>query len=115
MLLRSGKVKGETAMTSELSKLMELWLEESRRREQGRQKEETRRDEERRRNEQEWRRKEEEWRRMEEERARRSEVVSRSQTHYALANLLDGALAVKGLGTYAWPARASCNYSCSIF
>ena len=33
-------------------------------------------------------------------------LVSRSQTHYALANLLDGALAVKGLGTYAWPARA---------
>ena len=28
-------------------------------------------------------------------------LVSRSQTHYALANLLDGALAVKGLGTYA--------------
>ena len=40
-------------------------------------------------------------------------LVSRSQTHYALANLLDGALAVKGLGTYARPARASCNYSCS--
>ena len=40
-------------------------------------------------------------------------LVSRSQTYYALANLLDGALAVKGLGTYAWPARASCNYSCS--
>ena len=35
-----------------------------------------------------------------------SRLVSRSQTHYALANLLDGALAVKGLGTYAWPARA---------
>ena len=33
-------------------------------------------------------------------------LVSRSQTHYALASLLDGALAVKGLGTYAWPARA---------
>ena len=33
-------------------------------------------------------------------------LVWRSQTHYALANLLDGALAVKGLGTYAWPARA---------
>ena len=25
-----------------------------------------------------------------------------SQTHYALVNLLDGALAVKVLGTYAW-------------
>ena len=35
-----------------------------------------------------------------------SDLVSRSQTHYALANLLDGALAVKGLGTCAWPARA---------
>ena len=41
------------------------------------------------------------------------QLVWRSQTHYALANLLDGALAVKGLGTYAWPARANCNYSCS--
>ena len=40
-------------------------------------------------------------------------VVSRSQTHYALANLLDGALVVNGLGTYACPDRASCNYSCS--
>ena len=40
-------------------------------------------------------------------------IVWRRQTHYALANLLVGALAVKGLGTYARPARASCNYSCS--
>ena len=40
-------------------------------------------------------------------------LVSRSQTHYALANLPDGAFAVKGLGTKAWLARASCNYSCS--
>ena len=46
-------------------------------------------------------------------RPRYKQIVSRSQTHYALANLLDGALAVKGLGTYAWPACASCNYSCS--
>ena len=40
MLLRSGKVKGETAMTSKLSKLMELWLEESHRHKQEWQKEE---------------------------------------------------------------------------
>ena len=33
-------------------------------------------------------------------------LVSRSQTHYALANLLDGALAVKGQGTYACISRA---------
>ena len=33
-------------------------------------------------------------------------VVWRSQTHYALANLLDGALDVKGLGTYASISRA---------
>ena len=29
------------------------------------------------------------------------------QTHYALTNLLVGVLAIKGLGTYAWPARVS--------
>ena len=57
---------------------MELWLEESCRREQDRQKEETRRDKERRRNEQEWRRKEEEWWRMEEERVWRSEELMRT-------------------------------------
>ena len=33
-------------------------------------------------------------------------LVSRSQTHHALANLLDGALAVKGLGIYACIIRA---------
>ena len=63
MLLRSGKTKGETEMPpSELSKFMELWLEESRKHDEERQKEEVRREEERRRYEEEWRRKEEEWR-----------------------------------------------------
>ena len=78
MLLRSGKTKGETEMPpSELSKFMELWLEESRKRDEERQKEEVRREEERRRYEEEWRRKEEEWRRMEDERARREEERAR--------------------------------------
>ena len=88
---------------SELSKFMELWLEESRKRDEERQKEEVRREEERiryeeesrkrdeerqkeevhreeerRRYEEEWRRKEEEWRRREEERARRSEEIMRT-------------------------------------
>ena len=74
------KVKGETAMMSELSKLMELWLEESRQhevewkkedkqREQERQREEARWQEERQRYEVDWRRKEEEWRCTEEEKA----------------------------------------------
>ena len=40
-------------------------------------------------------------------------LVWQRQTHYALTNLLEGAVAVKGLGTYAWPAHVSCNYSCS--
>ena len=70
MQLRLGKVKGETqgetAMTSKLSKLMELWLEESRqceveqkkedeRREQEQQREEVRREEERKRYKEDWR------------------------------------------------------------
>ena len=81
MLLRSGKTKGESEMPpSELSKFMELWLEESRKRDEERQKEEVRREEERRRYEEEWRRKEEEWRRREEERARRSEEIMRTLT-----------------------------------
>ena len=84
--VRSGKVKGETrgetAMTLELSKLMELWLEESRQREMQRKKEDEQREQERQREEVRWEEKrkryEEEWRHMEEERARRSEVIMRN-------------------------------------
>ena len=85
-----GKFKGETqeetAMTLELSKLMELWLEESCQckveqkkedewRKQEWQREEVRQQVERKRYEENWKQKEEEWRRMEEERAQRSEEM----------------------------------------
>ena len=62
-------------MTSELSQVMELWLEESRKREVERREENERR-------EQEWKeaeaRREEEWRRMKEQRAQRSEDLMRT-------------------------------------
>ena len=72
MVLCSGK----TVMTSELSQVMELWLEESckcevEQREENEQREQEWKEAEARR--EEWRQKEEEWRRMEEQRAQRSE------------------------------------------
>ena len=52
---------------SELSKYMELWLEESCKCDEEWQKEEVHREEERRQYKEQWHQKEEEWRRMEEE------------------------------------------------
>ena len=68
-------------MTSELSQVMELWLEESCKREVERRENERREQEWKEaetHREEEWRRKEEEWRRMEEQRTQRSEDLMRT-------------------------------------